>query len=345
MTEYSYDEADYVAAGEDARGARIQNLVNLSGALVSLALIGGMAVWGYKLLVRDVSGIPVIEAIEGAFRVAPDDPGGDVAPNQGLQVNEIAALGSAGEMADELRLAPAGVDLTDEDLPGDALAALDPPEPVETPQAPVAAEADADDAAVPMLRVLTPDIATLEALTGQEAEAPLSLEDAPEDALSTDLAVAEALMQEAPTSATSLFPEEEGLGTTTSSVRPEPRPRAPRVDAVATVSADPAAQIAPAAASVSSVAEVSPDALVPGTRLVQLGAYGSEDVAREEWDRIGGRFAEYFEGKRRVVQRSVSGGKTFFRLRVEGFADLADARRFCSTLMAGRVECIPVEVK
>ena len=91
--------------------------------------------------------------------------------------------------------------------------------------------------------------------------------------------------------------------------------------------------------------EVDIDTLPKGTRLVQLGAFASPEIAREQWGDLTGRFAEFFGGKRMVVQEAISGGKTFFRLRAEGFDDLADARRFCSALTAKRADCIPVEVR
>ena len=84
------------------------------------------------------------------------------------------------------------------------------------------------------------------------------------------------------------------------------------------------------------------DTIPLGTRLAQLGAFDSAEVARAEWDRLAGRFGDFLDGKQRVIQRAESGGRTFYRLRAMGFADLGDARRFCSALVAERAECIPV---
>ena len=61
------------------------------GAVVSLALVAGLGVWGYKLTVRDVSGVPVVRALEGPMRVLPTDPGGKLATHQGLAVNAVQA--------------------------------------------------------------------------------------------------------------------------------------------------------------------------------------------------------------------------------------------------------------
>lgn len=107
-----YDEGFAPAAG----APRVTNLVNFAGAALSLALILGVGFWGYKLIVRDVSGIPVVRAMEGDMRVLPDNPGGGVAAHTGLSVNEVAALGEAGGPEDRLVLAPRTAGLAQEDL-------------------------------------------------------------------------------------------------------------------------------------------------------------------------------------------------------------------------------------
>ncbi len=82
--------------------SRASVFVNYAGAALSLALILGVGFWGYKLIMRDVSGIPVVRAMEGDMRVLPDNPGGDVAPHTGLSVNEVAAIGEDGGPGDRL---------------------------------------------------------------------------------------------------------------------------------------------------------------------------------------------------------------------------------------------------
>jgi SPOR domain len=97
---------------------RLRVGISLAGAAVSAALVVGLAVWGYRLAVRDVSGVPVVRALEGAIRVAPETPGGDVADYQGLAVNEVAAVGTASTPPERLMLAPKPVELAAEDAPG-----------------------------------------------------------------------------------------------------------------------------------------------------------------------------------------------------------------------------------
>lgn len=117
------------------------------------------------------------------------------------------------------------------------------------------------------------------------------------------------------------------------SLRPKVRP------------ADAPAMVIPAravAVEATPTQEIDPESLATGTRLVQLGAFDSEEVARQQWTRIEGRFGDYLNGKSRIIQKAQSGGRTFYRLRAHGFTDLSDARRFCSALVAEGADCIPV---
>jgi hypothetical protein len=60
------------------------------GAALSLSLLTGAIGWSYQLIVRDISQIPIVRAQLGPLRVAPDDPGGLTAANQGLSVTQLA---------------------------------------------------------------------------------------------------------------------------------------------------------------------------------------------------------------------------------------------------------------
>ena len=85
---------------------RVQRIINLAGAATSVALMLGVAVWGYKLAMRDINGIPVIHAMAGPMRVAPEDPGGQIAANLGLEVNRVSAEAMGEKATDKLVLAP-----------------------------------------------------------------------------------------------------------------------------------------------------------------------------------------------------------------------------------------------
>src|SRR6056297_390373 len=97
-------------------GNSVGNLVTMLGAALSLALAVGVGVWGYKILMRDVTGVPVIRAMQGEMRVTPDNPGGEIAAHTGLSVNAVPAEGGAAAPEARLVLAPVAAQLRDEDL-------------------------------------------------------------------------------------------------------------------------------------------------------------------------------------------------------------------------------------
>lgn len=310
------------APHEAAPGQAItfQKLTNFAGAAVSLALVVGIGVWGYKLLVRDVSGVPVVRAAEGPIRVQPEDPGGAQAQHQGLSVNDVAAEGAAARPADRLVLAPEPLTLSLEDEPQPQATVVEQETPTATEVAEISPSAEADDAVEPSGEEAT--LAALESLATQLSEgveplAPL------ETALPTPEAEPEPAQEAAPALSA------EGLGR---SLRPKARP-----DRIASVEDAVAATVAAQVA-----AEIDPTTIPAGTRMAQLGAFESAAVAEQEWDKLSERFGEYLDDKQRVVQKAQSGGRTFYRLRAMGFEDLGDARRFCSALVAEKADCIPV---
>ena len=314
--------------GLKAKGAR---LANIGGAVMSLALIAGLGVWGYKITVRDVTGVPVVQALEGPMRVAPEDPGGEVADHTGLAVNQVAAEGEAEELPDEIALAPAPVELAEEDLPLAAMVQAEIDDVVEEVVTPASEAADGELVA-PELEVAAklPDdvdpndpVAVALAMAGKVAEGaePLTGE------------VVEAEEEE------ELDPEAARLAKLPGvkrSLRPVKRPaelKAPAPEDVVEVSA----QTAPAEAEVARAGAVP-----AGTRLVQLGAFETPEEAATLWERLTGDFDALMAEKARLIMEAESGGKTFYRLRAQGFADLSDARRFCAALVAEKAECIPV---
>ncbi|WP_435258843.1 SPOR domain-containing protein [Thioclava sp. FR2] len=295
-------------------GQQVRRFVNVAGALCSLGLVIGVGVWGYNLAVRDVSGIPVIKAAKGPMRVAPDNPGGEIADHQGMAVNVVPELRSSEGLPSEIILAPAPVELSVEDSPGLTVA----------DQGYV--EAKGDTAAE------LPSAVPLEAMISEEQASPsVSTEDA------VALALAEALGQDVAPLA-ELAPEVDAVDVSGSgpgvmrSVRPQRRPGAQGLSAIAEVSST--------AAPVSS--EVDPSTLAVGTRLVQLGAFDNADQARGEWNKLTSRFGDLMSGKSVVIQAAESGGRTFYRLRAHGFDGEDDARRFCAALLAEDAACIPV---
>jgi hypothetical protein len=109
--------------------------------------------------------------------------------------------------------------------------------------------------------------------------------------------------------------------------------------------AEAAAAAVAAAFAPAPALDVAPEDLAPGTRLVQIGTFADAGSARAEWDRAAERFGALLDDKRRVIEPAVREGQTFYRLRVAGFDDIAEARRFCDALMADGAECVPAQAR
>lgn len=315
MADIEFDAIDEALAGSrPAGGPRAQRLLHLAGAGLSLVLLVGAIWWGYQLAVRDVTGVPVMRALGGAMRVAPAEPGGNIAGHQGLSVNAVAAAGTAAPLPETLNLAPAAEPLSAEDVAG----LVQPVAPGLAP-APQAGQLFPADAAQP-------------------APAPLAATEIPssdQDAVSA--AVAEALGS-ALTEAEGQAESQAAAPVLTSALRPAPRP-ARVAPASADTLVEPTLTGAPATAT---TAGVDPAAIPPGTSLVQLGAFDDDPTARSDWSRLTGRFPELMAGKSMVIQPAQSGGRIFYRLRALGFAGEDEARRFCTALLAEGASCVPV---
>lgn len=309
MADVDYDDFDtgHPSGWSHDRMAsgRLTQITHLAGALCSVALVLGLGMWGYKLAVRDVNGVPVVRAMGGPMRIAPENPGGEVADHQGLAVNTIAALGTAAPPPDRLVLAPRPLELTPEDSAG--LAPIDPNATVE---------------AAPVLAATAPPI-----------------EPAPVDTLGPDPdAVAQALAEalEAPLADEQL--DDDAALAVSSTIRPRARPSTTGATSdlsVALTGTEPVAAM--------GAGEVDPATIPAGTRLVQLGAFDTPEQARSEWAKLANQFGPVMADKAVVVQAAESGGRTFYRLRAHGFADETAARGFCTTLLEQNASCIPVE--
>ncbi|MBV0911896.1 SPOR domain-containing protein [Anianabacter salinae] len=105
-------------------GHTLTSAVTWIGALLSLALVLGLGGWGYKLVSRDVAGIPVVRAEQGAMRMRPKSPGGELPVQQGLAVNAIAGTGAVAPPPNRIILAPRPLSLAAEDVPAADLALL-----------------------------------------------------------------------------------------------------------------------------------------------------------------------------------------------------------------------------
>lgn len=352
---------------------RVSRLTHYVGALVSVGLVIILGVWGFKLVVRDVSGVPVIRAVQGEARTAPEDPGGELSDRTGLAVNSVASGEKPGRV-DKVALAPGATGLEDGDTAMGTLGATvqQPSRAVELPPLEDAtrtiAQSDAEASAA----------AAVAATAAAAAPAPVETATV-EDAMISDAPAAEAPANEALTDLSGEEPEDSGISqalaeaqtaapvptpAVAQSDRPAPRPRRAAAASIAAADATPAPAAATAAAPVAAsrpeaapakaaaaapadqpAADAPAAKVATGSAMVQIGAFDSDALAKGEWSRVSGKFGALFAGKSRVVQEAQSGGRTFWRLRAGGFASKDEARRFCAALIAEGVDCIPAVAK
>ncbi|AQS48680.1 MULTISPECIES: SPOR domain-containing protein [Thioclava] len=354
MTTYDYRESGgyghehpqpHYAHPEDPVPERaprvVSRWVNVAGALTSVAMIAGLVVWGYKLAMRDLNGVPVIRAMDGPARIAPEDPGGELARHTGLAVNDVAGTGQAAPAPEKVTLAPSPEGFTDEDKPMGELAA----------ETQVASDASgAGDGSNPASNpAVEAAIAALEpaALNAD----PSQVKDAP------DIPVEPALMSPAMPEtrpdavAQDAAPESDAVsGVIPASVpgvsrSPRPQSKPMRDQLLAAALEQAVTKQMSAGQAEAGVVDLDPSELSAGTRLVQVGAFDTAAAAKGEWDRIAKRFDALMTDKKRVIQKASSGGRDFYRLRVAGFDDVTEARQFCAALVAERQNCIPTQAR
>lgn len=275
------ESTGYGTVGDEAP-MRMSKLAGWLGAATSVALVGGLVWWVADIALRDVRGVPVVRAIEGPARIAPDDPGGFEAAHQGYAVNRIASEKTEEPLSERVVLAPDPVGMAEED------------------KAPVEVRSETKE---PDLKTSV-GAALLEALGGVDESGEVDV----------------------------FVPEPSGA------LAPRPMQR-PDLDVVTRVSASASAPLSLIPASAPAIV---PGHIPSGTRLVQLGAFDSEDAALAAWTRLSGEFGNYMNDKGRVVEKTAMADREFWRLRAYGFNTLSDARSFCSVLVAAQADCIPV---
>ena len=297
-------------AGEEKQvNFKLNMIFYWTGAALSLSLLVGAIVWSYQLIIRDINQIPIVKAQLGPLRVAPDDPGGLTAANQGLSVTQLA-VSEKPLLSNEIRLAPAAEILNAEHLLSEVTQKVHP---------------NIDDEAFEIKEVNAENSINLlevsnetgvdtnskdEVVASQAAFSQKKIEI--ENAVSRALAISDI-------SAASL-----------TSLRPKIRPISSRRNNINTD---------------NQVANSEPIYNPPlGSAVVQLGAFESKNLAKSEWQRFENLLGSVLISKKMIVQKAESGGKIFYRLRASGFNDISDARQFC-TAISDKVACIPVVIR
>ncbi|MBN8898906.1 MAG: SPOR domain-containing protein, partial [Rhodospirillales bacterium] len=95
---------------------------------------------------------------------------------------------------------------------------------------------------------------------------------------------------------------------------------------------------APAAAPVAHAAP-KPTAVGGKRAAVQLASHSSEAAAKTEWQRMEKRMPDLLGGHSPNYTKVEREGRTFWRVRVAGFGDLAQARAFCERVRAKGATC------
>lgn len=297
------ESSDAALASEDKLGKFKLNMIFYwIGAVLSLSLLAGAIGWSYKLVVRDINQIPIVRAQLGPLRVAPDNPGGLTAANQGLSVTQLA-VNEKPLLSDEINLAPAAEILNEETSASllrevDKLNQIDETYEIKEINAENTTSLDGSSGAIKA------DTASkTESLLAQVAFSQKKIEI--ENAVSLALSI------------TSEFDP------SLTSLRPKTRPRSVQQNRELIVSKEPMSK------------------LPIGSAIVQLGAFDSKSLAESEWRRFEKLLGSILAPKQMIIQKAESGGKIFYRLRASGFNDISDARQFC-TAISDKVACIPV---
>ena len=299
--------SDAALAGEVKQvNFKINMIFYWTGAALSLFLLAGAIGWSYQLIVRDVNQIPIVRAQLGPLRVAPDNPGGLTAANQGLSVTQLA-VNEKPLLSNEIYLAPAAEILNEENL------ALKVKEEYESNKV---------DGAFEIKEVNAENSMNLEALPDQKEV----------DSRSNDVGVLSKAafsqkkieIENAVSLALSITNEpDKSLSWLRPKIRPVGFYRNGNITENQIVSNEPIPK------------------LPIGSAVVQLGAFDSKSLAESEWQRFEKILGSILIPKKMVVQKAESGGKIFYRLRASGFSDISDARQFC-TAISDKVACIPV---
>lgn len=319
----SYSAYHSPARGFALQGDRIAKITQWAGSVCSVFVLLGAVYWAYELAVRDARGIPVVRAAEGPLRIAPTTPGGEISANQGLAVNAIAAKGGSETLPDVVTLAPAPLQLAQEDVATTTSAEAPPALETATPETATPETAtleDTDGAQLASTETLSAPEGTGSALADLAAKTPDVMPISDEAAVEAALAMALSDGNE-----------------------PVSKSNTDAAQPAELANLDAAQETAPyTEITAPPTSEVDPATIPAGTNLVQLGAFDDEQTARAAWATLQTQFTDLIGTKALVVQQATSGGRVFFRLRAHGFADDNETRRFCAALLAENASCIPV---
>ena len=295
-----------LASEEKPVNFKLNMIFYWTGAALSLSLLAGAIGWSYQLVVRDINQIPIVRAQLGPLRVAPDNPGGLTAANQGLSVTQLA-VSQKPLLSDEINLAPAAEILNEEtsvliveEL--DKSNQIDEAFKIKEVNAQNSINSDRSSG-----EINSDNRSKTEAVLAQVAFSQKRTE------IENAVSLALSITSESDASLTSLRPKTRPINFNQNSKK----------NAEWVVSKEPMSK------------------LPIGSAIVQLRAFDSKSFAASEWLRFEKLLGSILTSKQMIIQKAESGGKIFYRLRASGFNDISDARQFC-TAISDKVACIPV---
>ena len=353
---------------EPSRFSRIRSAISTAiGALVAMALLLTLGVWFYRLGVRDAQNVPIIRAAIEPAKTRPDDPGGMVAPHQ--DVSSYGVADSAGVQASAAVIAPPPPEPRAEDVAMGALTPVsDAPVAPQKPAATVAANAltgavddalkdvstedlikQAEEIAAVVRAVQQPDDSTApeetaaepaEAAPQQSEEVAQVEEPEPTDDPKTEATVEQLAL------ATPATPEDTAAAAAAAEEEPVPEITGGSREAPAS---SPLVLKRPAnllervkqagAVEKASASQLSARAAQSAVQ-IQLAADPSEAVIRAMWAKIRRANDDILHDRALAVGTTISGGTTYYRLRVGPFRDGAEARSVCQALKARGQDCL-----
>lgn len=96
----------------------------------------------------------------------------------------------------------------------------------------------------------------------------------------------------------------------------------------------------PVELAAASTAAPPPAAIGTGTATeVQLAAMSSENGAKQEWQKLQADLSGLLDGRQPLISKVEVAGHTFWRVRTGGFANVAEATRFCAAVRAKGKGC------
>lgn len=347
IRDYPPDDYDAVIDGP-SRLVRIRRAFSTGiGAAVALGLIVALGVWFYRLGVRDAESVPIIRASAEPTKSRPEEPGGVVTPYQDItsyRVAESVSTAPAGTV-----MAPPAPEPRPEDVamgrlapessaPPAARRAQHPPERAGERPAPETAPLsglgaapavdDEIDAELPedgLAAAVVEEVEGVEVVGGAGELAPLS------EADEIAALVREATLQDAvPEPAPAPVPAVSDGAPGDANLPPLPPARP------ADLSARVAASVRSAEASAAELTRRAADSAVQ----IQLAADPDEQAVRTMWRRIARANQDILHDRELAVQPTVSGGVTYYRLRVGPFSGASEAHAVCQALQARGQDCI-----